>query len=154
MNYRAGLICFSFVAAAFITGCGHKTDAKTEMEKAASALAQEETKQPPPAPAPVEAALAPQQPAQALEAPATPAPPPAQQMQQALASYKAGELEDAVARLQKLRFSGSLTAEQSMTIQDSVAAVMAEIYSLAEKGDARAIQAVKLAEEMQTSRAH
>jgi len=31
-----------------------------------------------------------------------------------------------------------------------MAAVMSEIYSLAEKGDARAIQAVKRYEEMQT----
>lgn len=73
-------------------------------------------------------------------------------MQQALASYKAGELEDAVTRLQKLRTATVLTAQQRMAVQDSVAAVMTEIYELAAKGDTKAIQAVKQYEEMQTSR--
>jgi hypothetical protein len=68
------------------------------------------------------------------------------------ASYKGGELEDAVTRLQKLRMQPTLTAQQRMAVQDSVAAVMREVYSLAEKGDQRAIQAVKQYKEMQTSR--
>ena len=37
-----------------------------------------------------------------------------------------------------------------MALNDATAAVMAEIYALADKGDTRAIQAVKLYEEMQT----
>jgi hypothetical protein len=77
---------------------------------------------------------------------------PAQQMKYALTSYKSGELEDAVIRLQKLRTAPTLTAQQRMAVQDGVAAVMGEIYDLASKGDQRAIAAVKQYEEMQTSR--
>jgi hypothetical protein len=74
-------------------------------------------------------------------------------MRLAITSYKTGELEDAVTRLQKLRATPTLTPEQRMAVQDSVAAVMLEIYQLAEKGDQRAIAAVKQYEELQT-RAH
>ena len=38
-----------------------------------------------------------------------------------------------------------------MAVQDGVAAVMAELYSLAAKGDGRAIAAVKQYEQMQTA---
>jgi hypothetical protein len=72
-------------------------------------------------------------------------------MQQAITAYKAGELEDAVTRLQKLRATPALTPQQRMALQDSVAAVMTEIYGQAAKGDPRAILAVKQYEEMQTS---
>jgi hypothetical protein len=37
-----------------------------------------------------------------------------------------------------------------MAVQDAVAAVMGEVYGMAAKGDARAIQAVKQYEQMQT----
>ena len=73
-------------------------------------------------------------------------------MQQAIASYKSGQLEDAVTRLQKLRATPALTPQQRMALQDSVAAVMTEIYGMAAKGDPRAIDAVRQYEEMQTSR--
>ena len=73
-----------------------------------------------------------------------------QQMNQAIAAYKAGELEDAVARLEKLRATPVMSAEKRMALNDATAAVMGEIYALAEKGDARAIQAVKLAEQMRS----
>jgi hypothetical protein len=137
-------------------GCHHKTDAKTELEKTAELLAK-------PAPEPATAAQtepAPNDPAPVTanlpsgESPeqATPIVPPAQQMLQALAAYKAGELEDAVIRLQKLRRLSALTPEQRMAVQDSVAAVMQQIYEMAGKGDARAIEAVRQYEEMQTSR--
>ena len=71
-------------------------------------------------------------------------------MNQAMTAYKAGDLDDAVRRLQKLRATPVLSAEKRMALNDATAAVMAEIYALADKGDARAIQAVKLYEEMQT----
>jgi len=71
-------------------------------------------------------------------------------MRQALAAYKDGKLEDAVTRLQKLRAIRTLTPQQRMTVQDSVAAVMNEIYELAAKGNVKAIQAVRQYEEMQT----
>jgi hypothetical protein len=71
-------------------------------------------------------------------------------MRQALAAYKDGKLEDAVTRLQKLRAIRTLTPQQRMTVQDSVAAVMNEVYELAAKGNVKAIQAVRQYEEMQT----
>jgi len=114
----------------------HKQDPTAELEKAAAAMAQTEAA---PAPAPG-----------AARAPA--GPPPAQQVQQALADYKAGKMEDAVTRLQLLRAQPVLSPQQRMALQDSVAAVMTEIYTLAEKGDPRAIAAVKQYEKMQTAR--
>lgn len=134
-----------------LVGCGgQKTDAKTELEKAAATLGSAEPVPAASAAAGPEAAAPVAQPAAAIAAPALPTGTPAQQMQQAIASYKAGELEDAVTRLQKLRATPVLSAPQRMALQDSVAAVMTEIYGLAAKGDPRAIQAVKQYEDMQT----
>ena len=149
-------IALLFCGVILVDSCGHKATATSELEKAASAPA---TAEPEPAPqaAPSAAEPAASEPS-SIAAPslggsaADPAPSPARQMQQALASYKGGELEDAVTRLQKLRMQPTLTAQQRMAVQYSVAAVMGEIYSLAEKGDQRAIQAVRQYEEMQTSR--
>ena len=136
---------------AMLVGCGDKkTDAKTELDKAAATLGSADAA-PAPAPAapePVAAVAA--EPVAAIAAPALPTGTPAQQMQQAIVSYKSGELEDAVIRLQKLRATPVLTAVQRMALQDSVAAVMTEIYGMAAKGDPRAIQAVKQYEDMQT----
>ena len=73
-------------------------------------------------------------------------------MNQAVAAYKAGNLEDAVTRLQKLRASPVMTPQQRMALNDAMAAVMSEIYAMAEKGDGRAIAAVKQYEFMQTHR--
>ena len=141
----------SLVLAAVFVGCGQKTDAKTELEKAASTLATADAAPAPPttlsqSPPPT------LQPAFSAEPAAAPASTAAQQMQQALTAYKAGELEDAVTRLQKLRAMPTLTPQQRMAVQDGVAAVMTEIYGLAAKGDSRAIQAVKQYEQMQTMR--
>jgi len=158
VNFMKTLRCMALLLCGLIVevSCGHKATATSELEKAASALA---TAQPEPAPQTAPSAAEPiaSEPT-SVEVPslggsaADPAPSPARQMQQALASYKGGELEDAVTRLQKLRMQPTLTAQQRMAVQDSVAAVMGEIYSLAEKGDQRAIQAVRQYEEMQTSR--
>jgi hypothetical protein len=138
-----------------IPACSKKTDAKAELEKAAHELATatapaEPAPEPAPEPAQPDPAVSaiPQAPAE--QTAAAPATPPAQQMQQALVAYKTGELEDAVTRLQKLRSVRSLTPQQRMAVQDSVAAVMTEIYSLAEKGNQKAIAAVKQYEQMQT----
>jgi hypothetical protein len=130
-----------------LAGCSHKTtDAKTELDKAAETLG------PADAPAPATASSPePTTPAPAIPSASLPAGTPAQQMQQAITAYKAGELEDAVTRLQKLRATSALTPQQRMALQDSVAAVMTEIYGQAAKGDPRAILAVKQYEEMQTS---
>jgi hypothetical protein len=129
---------FSAVAssALMLSAC-HKQNPVSELEKAASAMAKTE----PAAPA-----------TSASPAPENTAPRPAQQVQAALDDYKAGKMEDAVTRLQLLRATPTLTPEQRMALQDSVAAVMTEIYTLAEKGDPRAIAAVATYEKMQTSR--
>ena len=116
-------------------GCSKSKKATDELEKAAAALAKES-----PPPAPADSASA-----------GTPAyVPPAQEVKQALDEYKAGKMEDAVTRLQALRRVPVLSPEQRMALQDSIAAVMSEVYALAEKGDARAIAAVAQYEKMQT----
>ena len=129
--------CALLAAIAVGLSACHKQDPVIELEKAAAELAKPET-----APAAPDAG--------AGLAPANP--PPAQQMQQAIADYKAGKMEDAVTRLQMLRATPVLSPQQRMALQDSVAAVMTEIYALAEKGDARAIAAVAQYEKMQTAR--
>ncbi len=139
------------VCSLLLGGCSKKTDAKTELEKASAVLAQTENAQPTPAAEPQPQA----QPA-AVETSSTEPPPvvvvsPSQQMQQALVYYKAGQLEDAVTRLQKLRATPTLTAQQRMAVQESVAAVMNEVYQMAAKGDSRAIAAVRQYEQMQTA---
>ena len=138
------VLCAGVAVAA--VGCRHKTDATSELERAASALAQGEPAQAP-APAPAQSA----QPLETAAVPAAPpAPAPAQEMKQALAAYKSGDLPDAVTRLQKLRATPVMSPQQRIALNDAMATVMTEIYGLAAKGDARAIQAVKQYEEMQT----
>ena len=136
------VLCASLAVAA--VGCRQQTDPTSQLEKAASALAQGEPAQ--------AATTAPAQPTPPLEPAAVPAAPaPAQQMSQALAAYKAGNFEDAVIRLQVLRATPVMTPQQRIALNDAMAAVMTEIYSRAAKGDARAIQAVQQYEEMQTT---
>ncbi|MBM3824251.1 MAG: hypothetical protein FJ404_15410 [Verrucomicrobia bacterium] len=77
---------------------------------------------------------------------------PSAQVKSAIADYKAGNMEDAVTRLQLLRSTATLSPQQRMAMQDSIAAIMAEIYALAAKGDQRAIAAVAQYERMQTRR--
>jgi len=127
------------IAVAF-SACHKNQDPVFELEKAAAAMAAPETA--PAAPAAPEAGPRP--------APATP--PPAKQVQQAITDFKAGNMEDAVVRLQLLRATSVLSPQQRMALQDSVAAVMTEIYTLAEKGDPRAKAAVVRYEQMQTTR--
>ena len=128
-------------------GCGRKPEAKAELEKAAETLARTDTESAPQAQPSTPASPLPDAPAETSTEPKVV---PAQEMRQALAAYKDGKLEDAVTRLQKLRAIRTLTPQQRMTVQDSVAAVMNEIYELAAKGNVKAIQAVRQYEEMQT----
>ena len=124
-------------AVAVVLSACQKQSAVIEMEKAAAAMAKAET-----VPAAPDAGAGP-----------NPAgPPPAKQVQQAIAEYKAGNMQDAVTRLQLLRAMPAMSPQQRMALQDSVAAVMTEIYSLAEKGDPRAIAAVAQYQKMQTAR--
>jgi hypothetical protein len=145
-------IYFAFLAVllAFGTaGCSSKTDANSELQKAAAVMAEPAPAEPAPAPAPAPAAALTAAPAAAPE----PAPvAPATEMNQAVAAYKAGNLDDAVTRLQKLRAAPVLTPQQRIAVNDAMAAVMGEIYALAAKGDSRAIQAVKQYEQLQTRR--
>jgi hypothetical protein len=116
-----------------------KQDPASELEKAAAALAKTETAPVPPDPAaPPETAVV--------------GSPPAQQVREAIVDFKAGKMEDAVTRLQVLRNSAALSPQQRMALQDSIAAVMTEVYTLAEKGDPRAIAAVAQYQRMQTAR--
>lgn len=140
-----------FLTTVDFVGCSRKHDAKTELEKAVVTLEKSD-------PLPSAPALA--QPAPSAEAAtpsisdrqAQPATAPAQQMREAIAAYKAGKLDDAVTRLQKLRATPAMSPEQRIALNDAMAAVMSEIYGLAAKGDARAAQAVKQYEQMQTQR--
>ena len=133
-----------------LAGCGRRSEANRELENAAKAMEQAPPDQP------QTAAPRPSQPASAVPAEATPAAEiaqsPVQQVNQALASYKNGDYEDAVTRLQKLRAKAAMSPAQNMALQDAMAAVMTEIYDRASKGDVRAKQAVKQYEEMQTAR--
>lgn len=126
-----GLAALALLAA----GCS-KPDPTAELQKAAAELEK--------------APAAPAEPAAAPEGQVAVS--PAQQLQGAMEDYKAGKLEDAVTRLQLLRAQSALSPQQRMALQDSIAAVVAEIYALAEKGDPKAIAAVAQYERMQTRR--
>lgn len=129
-------LCLGLLALA-VTAC-RKPDPVQEMEKAAVAIEKLEKATPPAASGDYD--------------PAKAGPPPAKQLKDAITDFKAGKMEDAVTRVQLLRSQTVLTPEQRMAVQDSIAALMAEIYALAEKGDARAAAAVAQYERMQTMR--
>ncbi len=136
MGNRFSMGCFiaTFTAAVFLSGgCSKEPTATGELEKAAAALAKADKGAPP-----------------AAKDSATPA--PSKQVEEALEEYKAGKFEDAVTRLQMLRATPVMSPEQRMALQDSVAAVMREIYELAEKGDSRAIAAKARYEQLQKAR--
>jgi hypothetical protein len=138
-------VCVFYLWTALLTGvlqlgCSKK-DVSSELQKAVDTMAQPDaTAQPAPVAQPV------QQTAQAEPAPKA----QAQEMTHALAAYKAGNLDDAVVRLQKLRNTPVMSPEKRIAVNDAIAAIMSEIYALAEKGDARAIQALKTYEKLQT----
>jgi len=134
-----------FLSTSLLIGCSKK-DASSELQKAASAMSQPEPAQQTTAPEPV-----PQTPSPVAQ-PAVVSTPKAQaqEMSQALAAFKAGEFEDAVVRLQKLRATPVMSPEKRIAVNDAIAAVMNEMYAMAEKGDARAKQALKTYETLQT----
>ncbi len=132
------MTCAFLVTVALALAACRKQDPVGELEKAAAAMGNA-AETPPPTDA-------------AADSTATAGPPPAQQVKQAMDDYKAGKMEDAVTRLQLLRNMPALSPEQRMALQDSLAAVMTELYSLAEKGDARAVAAIASYEKMQTGR--
>lgn len=128
-----------------LPGCSRKTDTNAELEKAANSLASTQ-----PVAVPAQQAH-PDQAAPAARV-APPAAAPAQEMNQAMMAYKAGQLKDTVTHLQQLRAMPTITPQQRIAVNDAMAAVMTDIYTRAAKGDARAIQAVKQYELMQTRR--
>lgn len=123
------------------TGCGRKTDANSELKRAAEAVA-------------VEPAAQPAQPAQAgAPAPQT----PAKHVDQALAAFNGGNYHDAVTRLHTVLVQGSngklpMTPQQYMAVQDAAGAMLNDLYVRASKGDANAKQAVKEYERLMHSR--
>lgn len=123
-----------------LIGCGKKANASAELDRAASII-QKEERTAAPAPAVTSQAAQP-----------TAAPSAAQEMNQAVAAYKAGNIEDAVARLQRLRAASAVTPEQRMALNDAMAAVMNDVAAQAAKGDPRAIQALKQYEQMRNQR--
>lgn len=139
----SGLLLLSLL---ITTACNSKSNTNSELQKAAAALAE-----PAPAPATPAPAATPTPAPAAQPAPAA-APAPSTEMNQAVAAYKAGNLEDAVTRLQRLRATPVLSPQQRIAVNDAVAAVMGEVYTMAARGDARAIQAVKQYEKMQNQR--
>jgi len=141
-----GIACIA-VFSVINFGCHRQPSANTELEKATTELAKGEPAPSAPAPAPAPVQSQPQTP-QIQVSPQL----PSQQMNQAVVAYKSGNLEDAVTRLQTLRASPVLTPQQRLALNDAMAAVMTEIYTMASKGDARAIAAVKQYEYMQTHR--
>lgn len=139
------------LTAATMLGCKKQADAGGALEEAAKTIEQADAAQPVVAPVPQPAspqpAAAPAQPAPVVATTAV-----AQQMNQAVTAYKGGHYVDAVTRLQQLRAMTGKTPEQTMALQEAIAAVMAELYTRASKGDARAKAAVKEYERIQTSR--
>jgi hypothetical protein len=128
------VLCTTLIVS--FTSCSKKTDAGTELQNAANLLQKADTAPAPEAQAP--------QPASATT------PSPSQQMNQAVAAYKSGNLEEAVTRLQTLRATPVMSPQQRMAVNDAMAAVMSDIYARAAKGDAGAMQAVKQYEQLQT----
>lgn len=131
-------------------GCHKQADANAELANAVKVLEKADPGQPPVTAPPPEAVSAnaaapPSQEAVIVQ-------PVAQQMSQALTAYKGGNYVDAITRLQWLRTKAAKTPEQTMAIQDAMAAVMAELYARAEKGDARAQQAIKQFQETRNTR--
>lgn len=133
-----------------MTGCSKQPDADSALEDAAKAMEQTVAGQPPaatPLPQPASPTPTPTQPAPVIATTAI-----AQQMNQAVTAYKGGQYVDAVTRLQQLRAMTGKTPEQTLALQEAMAAVMGELYTRASKGDARAKAAVKEYERIQNSR--
>ncbi len=135
------LTLWSAILAVGFAGCSGKTDANSELEKAAKVIGQADQTTPAPA-----------QPTQPVTATAAGQQSPRQQMDQAMTLYKSGDYENAMTRLQTLRERATLSPQQNMALQDAMAAVMTDIYTRASKGDARAQQAVKQYELSKTMR--
>src|SRR5260221_3846888 len=110
-------VLFLSVTSALLGGCSKK-DANSELQKAVTTMAQPEAAQPAPTPEAVQQIPSSPVTAQAV----TPAKAQAQEMNQAMAAYKAGNLDDAVIRLQKLRATPVMSPEKRIAVNDAIAA--------------------------------
>src|SRR5258708_5223935 len=95
-------------------GCGHKADVTGQLQNAESELAKSEPA--PAAPAVAQNAPAPQSNQATAAADTAVVAVPSQQMKQAMVAYKAGNLEDAVTRLQKLRATPTMNPQQRIAL--------------------------------------
>lgn len=136
-THRRFVITIGLVALLSSTACRKKTGAAPAENLEAEAAKFTAAEAAPPQPA-------------APGAPAAPAPAPAQEMQSAVQAYKVGEFEEAVTRMQKLRNTPGISGAQLMAINNALTTMMADIQNLANKGDQRAIAAIKRYEKIQT----
>jgi hypothetical protein len=151
MKTPVPVLVIGLAAGVAVAGCGKQPDADSALEAAVQAMEQPEAGQPAAAPVPPPAspprAAAPTQPTPVIATTSV-----AQQMNQAVTAYKGGHYVDAVTRLQQLRAMTGKTPEQTMALQEALAAVMGELYTRASKGDAWAQAAVKEYERIQNAR--
>ena len=125
MKNFSSLVTLAFAVLVGTAGCGRKTDASSELQRAVEAVS-------PKASAP---------PTQ------TSTPTPASQLDQALNSFKGGNYNDAVTQLHTVIVEGSngklpMTPQQFMAVQDASRSVLGELSIRAVKGDAKAQQAI------------
>lgn len=139
MNRNAFALSMMTAALIGVIGCGKKTDVNSQLERAAATL----NEAPPATPTTQPVAKASQT--------------PAQQVNQAVTSFKGGDYNAAVSQLHTLLVQGSkgqvpMSPQQYMALQDATGAVLQDLYTRAAKGDARAQQAVKEYERLQKTR--
>ena len=79
-------------------------------------------------------------------------PPASQQVNEALTAYKGGSYADAIGCMELARLNPNKTPAQTMAIQDAMAAVMADLYTRAAKGDVAAQRAIAQYQENRNKR--
>ena len=119
-----------------LLGCGQKPDANAELANTVKLLEQSS-----PAPQVTTQASSPKPTIQ-----------PAQQVNQALSSLKAGKYTDTILQMESARSNPNKTPQQMMAIQDAMAAVMSDLYARAANGDLAAKQAIKQYQENRNRR--
>ena len=133
------ILAVSIVA---VAGCKKQSDANAALDNAVKILEKSDAGQPS---SPAAPSTAPGQETVSSQ-------PVAQQMSQAMTAYKGGNYDDAVSRLHLLRTTAVKTPEQTMAVQDAMAAVMTDLYDRAAKGDVKAQQAIRQHQENRNRR--
>lgn len=116
------------IAMFLLAGCHRQPDASTELANTVRLLEQS---------TPSVSAAAGGPPARAARAL------PAQEVKQALVSLQAGNYPAAIAQMESARSNPQKTPQQTIAIQDALAAVMNDLYNRAAAGDAAAKQAIR-----------